>query len=547
MSGPSLRALGLALPLGLALMLSSGGAQARECATLRMLEAARAGQLSSPLAALQVRPPSVGFVDSGRFPIRVHYPSEPLAERADVLLGVVEDSWQRQVEDQGYPRPLPDQGEGGDDRFDVYIGLTAPAVALTLAHEDVDDADGRHASYAHVVVDPSLEGDDLAPFVHHELAHAIQFGMDLEESLMFFEASAVAQEYFLDRELGFPTLSWASDVDDFQAFPSAAPFTNGIDLYFIVGGDRLYEYGAALFLLYLEEEHGEGDGALLRRLWEASVQPDDVEENEPDWLDAVEEELDGDLASAVLDFATWRALVSTWAVEDDGLPGAAALPGTALLGTRRLLASALDGAPLLIGEAEQPQQLGCFTFETTAISSLGVPLVVTAESPVAGDDAAPRPIGISWLVGSPDEGRAARGVHGAVGEKLTLSLSLQRGETGLVAVCDLGPADADDEPAPRDLRVRVRRADLEIPDGGVADDASDGGRYVIPAAPGCSCQGAPAPPRGGPFARARPLAFLGMTAVGLLLFFVRARRVSRRKKLYEQGRSRERTPGSLDS
>jgi len=30
-------------------------------------------------------------------------------------------SWQRQVEEMGWRAPLPDRGEGGDPRFDVYL------------------------------------------------------------------------------------------------------------------------------------------------------------------------------------------------------------------------------------------------------------------------------------------------------------------------------------------------------------------------------------------------------------------------------------------
>ena len=519
-------------------------ARARACATVRLLEASRRGELVAPFASSQARPPSVGHIDSERFPIRVHWPDESAASRAETLLASVEDAWQRQVEGQGYPAPLPDDGEGGDARFDVYLGLAAPAAALTLAHDDVDDDDGRHASYAHMVVEASLDDQELRPVVEHELAHAVQFGIDLSESLMFFEASAVAQEYFLDRSVGFSTRSWASDFEDFQAWPSAAPFTNGIDLYFIVGGDSLYEYGAALFLLYLEHEHGDGDGTLLRQLWEGSVQPDATEENEPDWLDALAHDLDIDVTDVVLDFATWRALVSSWAVEGDGLPGAEALAGTALLGTRRLLASALDGAPLLIGETEQPQQLGCFTFETTALASLGMPLEVSVESAaVGGADEPPRSLGMAWLVGAPDERRVSRGIHGGRGQKLTLGLTLQRGETGLVAVCDLDEADADELPEPRPVRVRVRRTDVPMTDAGLPATTGDAGPLVIPPLGStCSCQAVPAPssrtPAGGPFAKVRPFAVLGMSAVGLLIFFVRGRRLARRRKLYEAGRSR---------
>src|SRR5690606_13288850 len=148
------------------------------------------------------------------------------------------------------------------------------------------------------------------------------FATDYRATVMFQEATAVVQE-----RLAFPeAATWYEYIGDFQRRPHAPLFVDGVQWQQLTGEPSFYEYGAALFFLYLEQEHGDGSGALLRALWEAGAQPDDVGENDPDWMDAVESELGVDVADLLLDFATWRVLVNARAVDGDGLEGAAALP-----------------------------------------------------------------------------------------------------------------------------------------------------------------------------------------------------------------------------
>lgn len=527
----------------LVVLLVGSNALARPCATLALREAVRDGSLPLSSLALQSRPTAVGHLDSPTYPIRVHYETEGVGARAPEVLTLVEDAWALLVDDMGFPAPLPDEGEGGDERFDLYLGFVGFAGALTIAHEDVSDTDGRAATYAYVHLSPTLDENAMPTFVHHEMAHVVQFALDLKESLMLAEASAVAYE-----RLALPDIDgWADSLGDFQSYPQAPLFTNGIDWAPLAGADTLYEFGAALFLLYLEQEHGDLDGTLVRRLWEASVQPESTGENEPDWLDALADVSGASIDDLVLDFASWRVLLGAWGTADDGLIGGASLPGTALVETYRVTASALDGAPLFLPRVLGPHQLGCAALEVQAPFGEALPLHVDVKA-LAGEAEAPRPLGLAWVIGDPDEDRAERGRLDDVGPELSAALEVPPGDTMVLAICDLGPADADDLPRHTDVEVRLHNENVPLydagspePDGGPAADAG-----VPPGDAGivCGCQQVPtrssSPLQGkaGPFAAIRPYALAGMTVVGLLVMFLRGRAIVRRRRLYKKGSAR---------
>jgi hypothetical protein len=522
------------LLLALLTLLVGSVAGARPCATMALRGAAQRGELVGATFAMQTRPPTVGFVDSETLPLRVHWHHESAQAKAELTLELLEDAWAHQVGEMGYAAPLGDDGEGGSDRFDAYIGLVFPAGALTVAHDDVDDSDGRHASYSYILLDAGLDDDELPAFVHHEFAHVVQFATDLRASLMFAESSAVLAE-----RLALPeSESWAESLEDFQAFPNAPIFTDGIAWRPIAGEDGFYEFGAVLFLLYLEEVHGLRDGTLIRRLWQGGVQDDDVEVNEPDWLDALADEVDLPIDDLLLDFASWRGVIASWHVEGDGVYGGENLPGTALLRPLRLLPSSLDGAPLAIGRSQRPHQLGCLALETTALSQ-PIPVELQATS-LPDDDGNTRPLGIAYLLGSPSEDRAVRGRHGSTGPELTLRLTVGARETLIVSVCDVGEADADDAPEDTDVQVTLRRTDVELPDAGPAPaDAgqADAGPELPP--PGCSCQASSRGSSGtGPFAAIKPYATVAMMVVGVLIFGLRYARVRRRRRLFKESKER---------
>lgn len=542
----ALRALPAVL-FAVLLGLAATTANARPCATVQLREALRRGTLPVSSMALQTRPPSVGFLDSETLPVRVHWETEAVAVRAPLVLSLVEEAWARLVTEMGFPAPLPDRGEGGDERFDVYIGFVAPAAALTIAGEDVSDSDGRAASYAYMHLSATLDENQLPTFVHHEMAHVVQFALDLKESLMFAEASAVAYE-----RLALPEVdAWADRLEDFQSFPELPLFTNGIDARAHTVDDTLYEQGAALFLLYLEQEHGDFDGTLIRRLWEASAQelpPPDaglLDENEPDWLDALPDVTGAPLEELVLDFATWRVLLAGWAVPDDGLVGGESLSGRALLGTTRLVPQSLDGRPSALGRGRSPHQLGCAAFEVQAVGK-ELSLAVEVESLPREDGEEPRPLGAAWVLGNPSEDRATRARLEEIGPSLAFSLEVSAGDTLVLSLCDVGEADADELPRATEVVLSLHNEAVPRFDPGPPEDdagpPADAGSPAEDAGMVCACQHVPTPrstgAKGGPFDAIRPYAVGAMSVIGLLLLFVRGRRVIRRRKLYRDDAAR---------
>ena len=110
-------------------------------------------------------------------------------------------------------------------------------------------------------------------------------------------------------------------------------------------------------------------------------------------------------------------------------------------------------APFTLPRTLGPHQLGCATLEIDAATG-PVPLHVEVAS-VPDDDEEARPLGIAWVIGNPDEDRAERGRLDDVGPSLSVDLDVPAGDTLLLSLCDLGPADADELPRATELALSV--------------------------------------------------------------------------------------------
>lgn len=531
--------------------------RAAPCATLERLAIARD---LDPMAhrgrSAHGRPVSVQSVASEAYPIRVHAPAGNWESRTTAIVQILEDAWLRQVVQQGYPAPLGDGEAGGDARLDVYIGLTEPAAALTLAEVDADGTRIRNKSSAYIVVDAGLDGDQLAPVLHHEFAHAVQFGIDLRETLMFFEASAVAQEYFWDRDRDFESLSWGQDVPDFQRFPNASIFLDGVSLQRPLNEVTFFEYGAVLFLLFLEQEYGDADGTFIRSLWTASEQSDDEEGIEPDWLDSLASRID--LPFAVLRFAQWRTFIASRALAGEGLQGGGSLSGASLARVRRFLTPRFDGSAIAITGPNRVMPTGCYLFAFNERSGADEELQLRVRMPISTpDDAGPADsaddetrFGVLLWREPREQGPVSLGSWLNDGEEsMQVDFTVPPGEELWGAVCDTRRADADDGPSFSELEIRFGHPDLpscawepegcevERADGGVGDDG-DAGPTVTPAGQ-CGCQAAGSNPRG------RSVGWLVLSGLGLLIFLARFRKAMLRRKMYREGlgarRNRPRT------
>lgn len=441
--------------------------------------------------------------------LRVHADPGVVDARAQQVLALFDAAWTQQVDIAGFPPPLADGNEGGDGRFDVYVLPLSPGLAgVTIATADLDPTDGRHASPSFIEIDPSLPDDLLEVFAHHELQHALQFALDTEEPVMWFESTAV----FWEIRTNPAVADWTLALPDFQGSPQVPIFVDGPAADGLSGRPASrYEYGAVLFALYLDEVHGDGEGTILREIWQGTPQADDVAANEPDFIDALASLPSGavDPGAALADFASWRTLVGPLAVDGDG--PREIVPGTSALFAGQLSAATLDGEQETTDEEDGPYPLGCVVRQVTAPANVDVmPVEIRVEATLPE-----QLVRVALLVVDPESTAiVVRRQSEALPSHLQ-EVSVPRGHILQVAVCDVSPADPEDAPVLRPVTLSILRTDVDFPDGGTPEpDAgveADGG-VTVPPEPTCSCQSSTPSRQRGP----RGNRGLGLSALGII-------------------------------
>jgi hypothetical protein len=467
-------------------------AAGQPCATMALYDLARRG--GAPFADIGFgdRPTDIRATFDSAIPghtLRVHAAEGVSDERALQVLGFFDDAWTQQVDEAGFPPPLADGVEGGDARFDVFVVPLPDGLAgVTIANEDTIDDDGKHASPSFIQLDPTLSDSLLEVFAHHEFQHALQFAIDTEEPIMWFEATAVFWEVRTDPLVD----DWTNSLPDFQGSPHVPFFVDGAvaDELSSRSAQR-YEYGAALFALYLDEVHGDGSGTFLREVWQATPQPDDVEENEPDFVDALSDRID--VGVALVDFANWRTLVGALSVEGDG--PAEPVPESATLFALNLNAATLDGDQVVTDEFDGPYAYGCVVRRVSAPANVDVmPVEVRAEAQLEG-----QLLRAALLVTEADlAAPLVRRQSAEAAASLFEQVDVPANHILQVAICDVTAADPEDDVVHRPISLSVLRTDVDFPDAGPppADDAGvvvDAGPDVPPPPPMCGCQSVPQP------------------------------------------------------
>jgi hypothetical protein len=198
---------------------------------------------------------------SGYF--RVHYnlsgteaPKYDLNELAIAL----DSSYNFEVNYLGYLPPPSDKGEGGDDKYDVYIvnrgSHGSGDYGYTQFEEEVSP--GKYTSF--MVIDNDYLGyysegiDGARVTVAHEFHHAIQAGSYIwrEQDRYFYELSSTAMEEFV-----------FDHVNDYYAYMDDY-FRNTIRTFSANNG-----YNLAIWNIFLKEQFGFD---ILRRQWEMMPQ-----------------------------------------------------------------------------------------------------------------------------------------------------------------------------------------------------------------------------------------------------------------------------------
>jgi MYXO-CTERM domain-containing protein len=390
------------------------------CQTLMMM----ALSAKSPLT----RPAAVGFIDSELRPVRCHWEDASVAEQCDEVIPAIEEAWTVQVDELGWPAPLPDE----DGILDVYVSSDGGGGAYAYGpYEDQDPSDGRMGTYAYIVIDPEFE-TWIRWTMLHEFNHVLQYGIDMTEVRYIpWEGTATAAESWSD-----PTLLPLEEyITHFQATPWVGLLGDGWMLWEDYEIWSYYEYGAALWLFHLDATTGDGAGQAGLDLWLDGAQ--DSWDNEPDFLDAAGLATE-DWVGGWMDFSIDRTAVGT-----------AAAPAWAATYTESIyrvgIEESLDVSelPRSIHPAYMPFQTGVVYGEITGLTP-GTPLSITAD----GDPS------VRWAV------LAAEGETGSWLEGGTLRWEA-RSESVVVGVVNLGPAsfDSDDPIEASDVVLRIALAD----------------------------------------------------------------------------------------
>ena len=288
-------------------------------------------------AFAQDRPELPYEMVSADYPIRVHWEREQDDRLAGRVMEAAELAWQVQVNELGFRAPvLPDGVHGPElDYYLIELGY-AQAWASPDAWDDTVKGDGYSGTPAYMAIDWNLPEDMVDAFVAHEFNHVLQYGTDYNEwTLTIWEATATAAQTWTLGEEG----AWDADVADFQS----DPYLNSLggDSYFIwyeLYTAYFYEYGAALWMMHLDQVVGDGDGSAGPEIWDAVAQ--EGLPNEPDVIEAFAQVAGEPIGPALNKLARTRFLVADdW--DARGLPDARDWPIEA-----KVPATDLDGDEL---------------------------------------------------------------------------------------------------------------------------------------------------------------------------------------------------------
>ncbi|QPC84275.1 hypothetical protein G4Y79_07850 [Phototrophicus methaneseepsis] len=222
-------------------------------------------------SVLQERPELSGAVETYETgPFLVHYTLEgsdkTTRKVVDELVAALDSTWNYYIVQENWPEPPRDCGEGGDDRFDVYVmeileseellGFAQPEglVGDNPSSELVE----TYAAYSYLVIDNDFNGIEngislMRTTVAHEFMHSLQFGFDINETFgSLYESSAVWMETQV-----FP--------DDQDATPYVSDYYSLPDLCMGYEQDEFRYYSEWLLIDSLVQDYGP---QIIREMWE---------------------------------------------------------------------------------------------------------------------------------------------------------------------------------------------------------------------------------------------------------------------------------------
>jgi hypothetical protein len=267
--------------------------------------------------------PDGPYLESSTLPIRVFY-GDDTAEAAPAILVAAEDAWAAEIDGLGFAPPLRQVGVDDEVQqgFDIVLDATLPGVAAyEIEGDNPDTAAADCPTFGYVNPDYTTTDEMRQMTLVHILNHGSLHAVDcLEPPNPAYDSFAVATEVVV---MGSEHMYWLmSELPAFQAHPWFS-----IDQVYTP--DVFYIYGSGLFLLFLDEVYGAGDGRLLPEIWASAAEDGTITswsggtctadvENEPDYLDAVAVEIEAlgsSFDEAFVLFTEYRFFVG---LDDDG-------------------------------------------------------------------------------------------------------------------------------------------------------------------------------------------------------------------------------------
>lgn len=201
-------------------------------------------------------------------------PANGVPDYVDWVAEDVETVWAAQIDTMGWLQPPPDDGEGGDTRYDVYLKNIPPYYGYTQFGSSSFIGDNPNspgvtetdAYYSYLALENDFRailGDKrelIQVTVAHEFNHAIQLGYDGSEATWLMEATStwMEDEVYDDVNDNYQFLK------EWFHYPDIALDTD----------EWAYQYGRWIFARYISEHHG--GQATMRRTWEHSVLTDSI-------------------------------------------------------------------------------------------------------------------------------------------------------------------------------------------------------------------------------------------------------------------------------
>lgn len=266
------------------------------CGTLEALQNYRDGKtlqrpnLSGPVEYIERTNLRVHFTRSGEDACDSSY--------AIRVANATEYSRYKQVDTLLWKTPPPDYGVGGDDRYDVYIGVMPSGVAGMCVTEYSYPDPYPDGATSFIAVGNQLESEFLKVVCAHEFSHACQMRYSAEEMGFIYENTSVYMEDVC-----------YEDNNSYTRFFSATPNPLANPEYPINSTENNFHYAGGIWFMFLDEYY---DRNCPRRVWERLGEVagrftlngiDDVLRNN----------YSSNLSHALKHYGLWRYFVCTYA------------------------------------------------------------------------------------------------------------------------------------------------------------------------------------------------------------------------------------------